>query len=128
MKTITEYIKESYIKESNQSIFDNIDPKDFKWQTAYSDDSYQEKCKEEVKKFADKIYKDLKSNERLEKLYRDSYKMYISSGINKSQEKIDAQYDDQIKLIDKYGWSQFEWSSLEQGWWVFMYWVKNKIK
>ena len=32
------------------------------------------------------------------------------------------------KLINKIGWSQLEAYSLEQGWWVFMYWVKKNIK
>jgi len=119
-----------FIKENNQSIdiFKDIDINDFEWQSAYSDNDYQKKCKGEVKKFADELYKDIKPYKRIEQLFRDSYKQYLSINKKLSKEKIDEQYNHQIQTINKQGWGQLESYSLEQGWWVFMYWIKNKNK
>ena len=124
MKSIT-----LYIKENNQSIdiFKNIDINDFEWQSAYSDNDYK-KYRDEVKKFADELYKDIKPYKRIEQLFRDSYKQFLSINKTWSKEEIDEQYNHQIQIINKQGWSQLEAYSLEQGWWVFMYWVKlNKV-
>jgi len=124
MKSIT-----LFIKENNQSIdiFKDIDINNFEWQSAYSDDDYQKKCKGEVKEFANELYKDIKPYKRIEQLFRDSYKQYLSINKKLSKEKIDEQYNHQIEIINKQGWGQLESYSLEQGWWVFMNWIKTKI-
>lgn len=124
MKSLVNFIKEN---NSTDDIFKDISVNDFEWQSAYSDNDYQEKCKKEVKKLADELYKDIKPYLRVEQLFRDTYKKYLSTN-NKSEQKISDEYNSQIKIIDKYGWAQFESTSLEQGWWVFIYWVKNKNK
>ena len=43
MKDITSFIFEKNIKENKNSIFDNIDPTEFKWNAAYSDNDYLKK-------------------------------------------------------------------------------------
>lgn len=125
MKDFTSFIVEKNIKENKNSIFDNIDSSEFKWNAAYSDDDYLKKCKDDVHKFADEIYPDIKQYERIEQLFKDSYRQYLNT--NKwSNAKKDEQYEYAMKSIKRNGWSQFESYSLEQGWWVFMSWVKNK--
>lgn len=124
MKNIIDFIKEKYSDENN--IFNDISVNDFEWKSAYSDDDYQEKCKKEVKKLADELYKDIKPYLRVEQLFRDTYRQYLLANTKNTDKQISEQYDSQIKNIDKYGWAQFESTSLEQGWWVFMCWVKNK--
>lgn len=124
MKSLINFIKEN--NSTTSDIFKNISSTDFEWQSAYSDSGYQAKCKKEVIKFADDLYEDIKPYMRIEQLYRDTYKKYLSTNSKATKQKIDDEYDNQIKLLDKYGWSQFESKCLEQGWWVFMYWVKNK--
>lgn len=127
MKSLVNFIKEN---NSVNDIFKNISPTDFEWQSAYSDNSYQAKCKKEVTKFADDLYGDMPPYNRIEQLYKDTYKKYLSTNAKATKQKIDEEYENQIKLLDKYGWAQFERNCLEQGWWVFIYWakIKNKIK
>lgn len=126
MKSILFYLKENKVQSID--LFKDLDPNDFKWESAYSDDDYQKKCKEEVKKFANELYTDLKPIDRIEQLYKDSYKQFLSNNTKLKPEKIDELYDHNIELINKMGWAQLEAYSLEQGWWVFMYWVKKNIK
>lgn len=126
MKSILFYLKENKVQSID--LFKDLDPNDFKWESTYSDDDYQKKCKEEVKKFANELYTDLKPIDRIEQLYKDSYKQFLSNNTKLKPEKIDELYDHNIELINKMGWAQLEAYSLEQGWWVFMYWVKKNIK
>ena len=124
MKDIIKFIKEN--KEQHIDLFKDIDSSEFKWQTVYSDDDYQNKCKKEVYDFANKLYTELKPYDRIEQLYKDSYKEYLKNNTNLKPNEIDKHYNENIKLIDKMGWGQLEDYSLEQGWWAFMYWVNNK--
>jgi hypothetical protein len=103
MKSITLFIKENKVQSID--LFKDLDPNDFKWESAYSDDDYQKKCKEEVKKFANELYTDLKPIDRIEQLYKDSYKQFLSNNTKLKPEKIDELYDHNIELINKMGWS-----------------------
>lgn len=118
--------KDSKSKIDIESIFKQIDAKDFKWNAAYGDENYQDLCKVKVNDLANKIYKNLNVHDRLEQLFKDSYKQYLMSQCW-ALEKIDKQYNSQIEIINKYSWSHFEYFSLEPGWWAFMYWVYKKI-
>ena len=118
--------KETSFKDI-KSMIDEIDVSKFKWYSAYSDDDYQRKCKNETREFADEVYANLKPIDRIVQLYKDTAKKYYSSTTKLNQSDIDKQYDYDIRYINLYGWSYFESMSLEQGWWAFIYWLKNKI-
>lgn len=110
-----------------KSMIDEIDESKFKWNSAYSDDDYQRKCKNETRKFADEVYTNLKPIDRIVQLYKDTAKKYYSSTTTLNQSIINDSYNYDIAIINKYGWSYFESMTLEQGWWAFIYWLKNKI-
>lgn len=134
MKSINNYISEKLIINKNtklqyktiDDIFEIIDPKEFEWYSAYSEDSYLTKCKNNVRNFANEFFKDMKPIDRLKELWKQTYKQYVSSTV-KSETKVNMYYENAESFINKFGWAQYESFSLEQGWWVFMYWVIKKI-
>lgn len=133
MKSIDNYIREKLVltkdiinKNTNKEyIFNDIDVTKFEWHATYSENSYQRKCKEIVKKFANDIFSNsnIRGVDRLSELFKMSYKYYLN---NLPEDKINDRYNSSIMLLDKYGWGQFEYACLEQGWWVFMKWVIEK--
>lgn len=122
MITLQSYIQESL---SAPDIFKNVDIKKFKWERFYSDNSYLEECKNIVKEFATVTYPEVSPMDRIETLWRDSIKEYYKTN-GWSNSEIEGEYQKNLKLIKRYGWSMYESQSLEQGWWAFMRWVVEK--
>lgn len=123
MKSLSLFIRENQNK--NIDIFKHIDPNDFNWSRYMSNDDYIYQCKDIVKKFADELFKTTPPMDRIETLWKNSYKEYCKT--NKwSNDEIEEQYNYCLKIIKKYGWGMFESQSLEQGWWPFMRWVAEK--
>ena len=132
MKTINNFIYEKLnlgkanLNPDLDSMIKDINIFDFEWNSAYASEAYQDKCKKEVLQFADELYPKLKPYERIEQLFKDSYKIYGKS-CKWSEARIKTLYDYSVGIIDSRGWSQFENFSLEQGWWAFMYWIYKQI-
>ena len=139
MKTLTKFIIESISNNSVKNIlYKDININDWHWNSAYSDNSYQDKCKKTAKEFIQNseiiksLYPDAKPFERIELLYRNTYRDYIGIDSNKSKSQLDNMYEDEMKHLDKViketGWGTYESTSLPQGWWAFIYWIIKKIK
>lgn len=126
MKQITDYILETHKIESN--ILKDIDINNWKWNSAYSENSYLNKCKENVKEFAKTLYPDAKPYEKLELLCKETYKDYLSIGTKMSDKELDEYVKKDFKVIDNMGFAQFEYYCLGQGWWVFIDWVIKQKK
>lgn len=123
MITLQSYIQESL---SAPDIFKNVDIKKFEWKRWYSDDNYQNECKNIVRKFAVELYSNVSPMDSIETLWKDSVKEYYKTN-GWSDNKIEEEYQKDLKIIKRYGWGMYESQSLEQGWWTFMRWVvENK--
>ena len=126
MKKITDYILESYKPESD--ILKDINISNWKWESAYSEESYLNKCKENVKEYAKTLYPNSKPYEKLKLLCKETYKDYLSIGTKMSNKELDEYIKKDFETIDKMGFAQFEWACLGQGWWSFMDWVIKQKK
>lgn len=132
MKRINEYLSTKVNVSHDDYLMQGVDYKKWKWRSSYSEDNYLRKCKETVKNFAkssfaESLYPNVKKDEILEMMYRDTYKAFMSADTNQSEQEIEKMCNDQMKLLNKIkrelGWGQYEYSCLEQGWWVFIAWV-----
>lgn len=135
MKRINEYLSSKVTVSDDDYLMKGVDYKKWKWRPSYSEDNYLRKCKETVKNFAkssfaESLYPNVKKDEILEMMYRDTYKAFMSADTNKSEQEIEEFCNSQMKCLNKVkrelGWGQYEYSCLEQGWWVFMAWVINE--
>ena len=129
MKQIIEYVKEGLrINKDTKlsSILSNIDVNDWTWKSAYSDNNYQNKCKENIEEFAKKY------SGGIEQLYRDTYREYLGIDSNKSESYLDNYYDDEMKkhtnIVKSVGWGTYEYNHVPQGWFAFMDWVIKQKK
>lgn len=100
-------------------VFPDVDIYKWKWKTYMSDDEWQKKYRERVYEFAHELYN---SDDYMHEFYSMTIKQYYENG-GVSKEKIENYYKENIKKLNKYGWSQFEYGCLEQGWWAFAYWL-----
>lgn len=125
MISLSTYIRENLDGESN--IFKNIDPTEFEWHPSYSDDDYQTTCKKEVLKIAAKLYPNISPMDRIEELYKDTYKLYCKTNPKAKDSDIEDKLAKHLKTIRQYGWGTFERNGLEQGWWVFIKWAYEKV-
>ena len=125
MISLSNYIQES-LNES-LDVFKNIDPTKFEWHHSYADDDYQATCKKEVRKIAAKLYSNVSPMDRIEELYKDTYKLYCKTNPKAKDSDIEDKLAKHLKTIRQYGWGTFESNGLEQGWWVFIKWAYEKV-
>ena len=143
MKNIKNYILEKYLINSDtefepdlNNILNNIDINKWSWPKHGISDQELDKCKENVENFAKILFTNIKPNERVEELYKETIKLYIKSDHpNYSEKFIEDEYNNiikNIKDVKKYGgWGQYESNCVVQGWWHFVNWIyeqyiKNK--
>lgn len=141
MKLLSQYILEKFkinSKTISHNILDVEKMKNYEWPDVTGKEI--QKCKENTKNFVqnskeiEKLYPSSKPYERLELLYRDTYRVFIGLHSNKSDEYLDNQYEDEMKRLDKIiketGWGNYEYNCLPQGWWHMMNYAieKNLIR
>ena len=100
-------------------VFPDVDIHKWDWKSYMSDDERQKKYRERVNVFAYKLYN---SVDYICEFYSMTIKQFYENG-GVSKEKIENYYKENIKKLKKYGWAQFEYACLEQGWWAFAYWL-----
>ena len=78
-------------------------------------------CRKKVNLFAKEHY-----DGDIVELWRDTHHLYMSMATKLTKEAISAYEKQNEAIIKKYGWAQYAWSSLEQGWWHFVDYIINK--
>jgi len=136
MKNITTYITEYLINTNSvgykrndaiNNIFNGIDISEWKWPAHGVPDSELNDYKKNVQAFANELFPNTEKSSSLELLYRETYKKYVLTYWKKSNDELENYINKEFNIIDKYGFAQYEWSNLPQGWWHFMNWViKNR--
>ena len=97
--------------------FKNIDLYSYKWPKYGITDTHLERCKEIAMAFAHELY----GNWNIEKLWEDTYPLYLEQDFDaKTVEKL-VKRDSAI--LRKYGWAQYAWAELSQGWWHFIEYI-----
>lgn len=124
MKNLDTYITEKILinKDTNVSIFDDIDISKWSWpKRGISNEQYKQ-CKENVDKFACKHFNNTENY--MSELYKQTYKIYLETDIHKLLPgQIEKSYNNAIKYLNALGWPQFSYNYVEQGWWHFTNWL-----
>lgn len=94
--------------------FKSIDLKDYKWPKYGITDTHLERCKEIAREFANKLY----GNWNIEELWRNTYPIYLEQDFD--AKKVEELVKRDSSILKRYGWAQYAWAELPQGWWHFI--------
>jgi len=109
-------------------MFNMVDDSEYEW----TRNSWLEvdTCKEELIKLVDKnFYQTEEPKKRMELFFKDTYKYYLNNRSEYDEKTKNDTYDKKMDYIKKYGFNQSIYTSIEQGYWHYMYFiVKEYLK
>ena len=114
--------KNSKLNTEFSSLMFEIDVSKWEWKKV-SLRQYDEN-KNTVQEFAKQEFG---NNNYMEEIFKQTYKYYLKA-TDLPEKEIEKTYNDAIIQLNKFGWQDFSWSLLEQGWWQFAYWCIGQIK
>ena len=128
MKKLIRLTEQDIHRIIKESITRVLNENGWVWPKYGLSDEELEACKEKVRDYAISLYPELRPCDRIEQLFRDTYRGFCSQSSNWSEEKIDKEYDRVIGIIDKYGFAMAEYNGFGQGWWHYVSWLIDNKK
>lgn len=103
--------------------FKNIELKGYKWPKCGITDEHLERCKETAREFAKEIYDKINYSDALPILWEDTFLDWLLLNTKMNEEEAKRYMRRDASIIKRYGWVQYAWSTLPQGWWHFIEYI-----